>query len=180
MSIVARIATLAMRRPNAFRVESDRRYGRLDLTSSTTAAVSASSRGPSSRTDRDTPRSYLSDNLDNAVRPVVKRMLGDDAAPQLGPDGCANVRRCRPHFEQGPGQGTDVTRGHKKVQRQAGQERRERGIGRDDRARRRRRLVDGLVESRTRTRLVSADDEVDVLEPLGDAQPRQGRLEPNT
>src|SRR5579864_4295306 len=117
MSIVARTKTLAMRRPNAWSVESDRRYGRLDLTSSTTAAVSASSRGPSSRTDRDTPRSYLADNLENPLRPVVERMLGDNATPQLGSDGSANLRRSGSDVQQRLGQGADVTRRHEKRQR---------------------------------------------------------------
>ena len=100
MSIVARIATLATRSPNDRTDAVDRRYGRLDRTSSTTAAISASSRGPSSRTDRDTPRSYPSDDGDHGFGPVLDRMPGDHALAQLDARLQTNPRDVQAKFKR--------------------------------------------------------------------------------
>ena len=160
MSIVARIATLTRRRTNARTDDGERRYGRLDRTSSTTAAVSASSRGPSSRTDRDTPRSYLSDDFGHRFCPVLDRMALDDAAAQFGADRRPGLRPGRPDRHQDVCESSRVPRRSEQRQRQVAQKRRQGCVRRHDRARTRRGLVDGLVERGTRGRLEGADDDV--------------------
>src|SRR3954451_11004630 len=142
MSIAIRTIALPRRRTSDFSGAGARMYGRVARTSS--AGTGSTGSAGLWRTGRSTRRSYLAGDGDHCVRPVLKRMPGDHALSQLGPDG-RTVGAVRTRYtEDRRGERLRVALACDQLEGHPTQERRAGGAGRDDRPGARCRLEDRL------------------------------------
>src|SRR6476660_8190954 len=125
MSIAIRQTTLTNRRTRVFKGIGERMYGRLERASATGSPFSGSAA---------TRRSYLADNLDYRVRPVVERVIADDPASQFSPDVCPRLLRSRDDGGERRREGGGIARRRDEFERQIGEELRQRRIRRHDRS----------------------------------------------